>query len=149
VLRIISTSSGEGGGNEKPDDELKIVLEEIKEAKSKLAKYEAWFEKEEKSVTAEMVTMAQRALNLLREKEARLEASSAPSCATGVVRKHFLRKGGLSSGVSLLRLVHATWIVSKGKNLLESDVLESPPLLLLLMRAFFSSSKSVRPRGPP
>jgi hypothetical protein len=106
VLRIISTSSGEGGGNEKPivRSELKTVLEEIKEAKSTLAKYEAWFENEEKSVTAEMVTMAQRALNLLREEKARLDAPSlAPSCATGVVRKHFFREGGGYRVACLLR----------------------------------------------
>jgi hypothetical protein len=102
VLRL-TTSSGEEPDDEEPDtpkvpSELEIVLEEIKEAKSTLAKYEAWFANDgEKGVTAEDTREAKRTLNLLLAEKARLEASSAPSCATGVVRKHFLREGG--SGV--------------------------------------------------
>jgi hypothetical protein len=95
VLRIISTSSGEGGGNEKPNDELEMVREEIKEARTILAKYEddLWGDGE-KGVTAAMVDTRVNTLNLLLAKEARLEPSSAPSCATSVVRKHFLKGGG-------------------------------------------------------
>jgi hypothetical protein len=94
VLQV-STSIGEGADSENPDDELKIVREEIKEAKATLAKYEddLWGDGE-KGVTLEDTREAKRTLNLLLAKEARLEASSAPSCATGVVRKHFLKGGG-------------------------------------------------------
>jgi hypothetical protein len=111
VLRL-SDSSDEEPDDEEPDtpkvpSELEMVRVWIKEARTTLAKYNDDFLGDGvRGVTAEMVTMAQRALDKLCEKEARLEASSAPSCATGVVRKHFLREGGLSSGVSLLRVVH-------------------------------------------
>jgi hypothetical protein len=129
VLRL-SASSGEGGVDEEPivRSELETVREKIVKAESKLAKYEAWFEKEEKGVTAAMVDTRVNTLNLLLAEKERLELASAPSCATGVVRKHFLKggrgvvewrvspsfgpcnlnrvEGRLSSGVSPFRFVH-------------------------------------------
>ena len=111
MLRL-SASNGEGKDGEKPDDDeeptpktVRSELEKkIEKAEATLAKYNDDFLGDgAKGVTAETVTMAQRALDKLCEKEARLDASSAPSCATGVVRKHFLGREGLSSGVSLLR----------------------------------------------
>ena len=106
MLRL-SDSSDEEPDDEEPDtpkvpSELEMVREKIVKAEATLAKYNDDFLGDgAKGVTAEMVTMAHRALDKLCEKEARLETSSgAPSCVTGVVRKHFLREGGLSNGVS-------------------------------------------------
>jgi hypothetical protein len=111
VLRL-SDSSVEEPDDEEPEEptpkvpsELEMVREKIVKADATLAKYNDDFLGDgAKGVTAEMVTMAQRALDKLCEKEARLEApSSAPSCATGVVRKHFLREGVVCRVACLLR----------------------------------------------
>jgi hypothetical protein len=98
VLRL-SASSGEEPDDEEPDtpkvpSELEMVRVWIKEARTTLAQYEVWFENNEKDVTAAMVDTRANTLNLLLAEKVWLDASSAPSCATGVVRKHILREGG-------------------------------------------------------
>jgi hypothetical protein len=93
VLRL-SASNGEGKDGEKPDDEEPTPKTVRSELEKKIEKAEATFAKcnddfwgdGAKGVTAEMVAEAQRGLNLLHEDMVRLDASSAPSCATGVVR---------------------------------------------------------------
>jgi hypothetical protein len=94
VLRL-SASSGEGGFDEEPivRSELEIVNDDIEEAKATLVQYVKWLA--ESKVTHADVTEARQTYNLLLAERSRLKASSsAPSCATGVVRKHILREGG-------------------------------------------------------
>jgi hypothetical protein len=113
LLAVEEKNEEDGFGAKQPGEvvrSLADVLAEIKRKETKreecTAKFENATSDSKEQFFAKQVDVFNVELATLREEVARFEApSSAPSCATSVVRKYFLREGGLS--VCLFRLVHA------------------------------------------